>query len=684
MMQPMDAKKLALVLALSVGCGGGTQDADSGVAPGQDASRRDTGTGDPTDVGPPPPRDAARFDGGSTAPMGTLSAAIRIDHLGWRPDDTKTVVLLGHAHEMVEIRSVRDNSVAGTYTSGAASMDEDSGDSVSRADFSDITTPGDYYVYLPTGMLRSYTFTIAASAFDIAGLAAAKSYYFQRCNHDRALPYASDAIGGFTGNGGQWVDGACHTTDMHVGPGPGSANDGMLDLHGGWHDAGDYQKTLWARGVPELLFAYEINRAVWTDSQLDIPESGNGTPDLLDQIAWELDFYVRMQRPDGHFLTSVKGHNPTVVSPPSASDEARVYFDVTSPDSSEWSGGGVTPMEATGNAVLSLAHAAIVYAPFDATRAASYRTAATSGWNWLRTATLSTDTNKATTERRLRGAAASAVYRMDSSIATAHTAVMTFAWMTWDGERGAGGTPSEGVIAAGAWHCLLNSMCDSSVQTQIRDAAQDVLVDGAFSQTGAYGGMFGGPGNGWEWSWGSNRNQSMYGSNLMMALHFGIMGSHTASEMTERAERHLHFMLGLNPLNMVYLTNMAAYGAEHSSFQIYHSWFSITGNDGDHGNTTYNGLPTSVVEPMYPYYVDDHQTSMYGPAPGIVPGGPNFYYSGGYTIPMRTQPAYAYRDFSVGCEWNGSACNASGWELTEPDQGYQGPFVLMVSFFMTH
>lgn len=34
-------------------------------------------------------------------------------------------------------------------------------------------------------------------------------------------------------------------------------------------------------------------------------------------------------------------------------------------------------------------------------------------------------------------------------------------------------------------------------------------------------------------------------------------------------------------------------------------------------------------------------------------------------------------------EWNGSACNASGWELTEPDQGYQGPFVLMVSFFMS-
>ena len=34
-----------------------------------------------------------------------------------------------------------------------------------------------------------------AGSCPIAGLAAAKSYYFQRCNHDRALPYAGDALG---------------------------------------------------------------------------------------------------------------------------------------------------------------------------------------------------------------------------------------------------------------------------------------------------------------------------------------------------------------------------------------------------------------------------------------------------------------------------------------------------------
>ena len=76
-------------------------------------------------------------------------------------------------------------------------------------------------------------------------------------------------------------------------------------------------------------------------------------------------------------------------------------------------------------------------------------------------------------------------------------------------------------------------------------------------------------------------------------------------------------------------------------------------------NGRYNGKPAAVVEPRYPYYPDDAQTSTFGPAPGLVPGGPNAYYSGSYTIPLQARPAYAYRDFSVGCDWSGSACRAS-------------------------
>ncbi|MCA9605000.1 MAG: glycoside hydrolase family 9 protein, partial [Myxococcales bacterium] len=286
-------------------------------------------------------------------------------------------------------------------------------------------------------------------------------------------------------------------------------------------------------------------------------------------------------------------------------------------------------------------------------------------------------------ERRLRAAAAAAVARMDDSIASARTIADGFAWSTWDGMRGGAATPSESVIAAGAWHSLADPNVTASTASAIRDAVADVMVGGAFDQAGPYGGMFGGPGNGWDWSWGSSRSQSMYGANLMMAVHFGVLGGHAEAEVVELAERHLHFMLGLNPLDMLYLTNMAAYGGEHSSFHVYHAWFSYTAGDGDHGNADYDGLPSGVDEPLYPYYPDDDSTSTYGPAPGIVPGGPNFYYSGAYTIPNRERPSYAYRDFSVGCDWDGASCRASSWEITEPSQSYQGPFVLLVSFFMS-
>ncbi len=624
---------------------------------------------------------SSRAGGGSSSggtPAGNVTPDIRVNHFGYRLADTKVAVLLGHAGSTVELRRDGDNSVAATFTASSLQTDGDSGDAVSTVDFSSATAAGDYHLYLPGEGTRSDSFRLANDVYAIVGAAAVKSFFYQRCNQDRALPYASDALGGFSGVGGRWVDGLCHAGDTTLGAGPGSANHGALDLHGGWHDAGDYQKTLWARGVPEMLFAYEINPAAWADGQLNIPESGNGTPDILDEVRWELDFYVRMQRPDGHFMTSAKGRDSTVNSPPSASDEMRVYFDTTSPNGNGWSGGGVTVVTSTANAVLSLAHAAVVFeAAGLGPLATTYRTAALNGWTWLHAASPAD-----AQERRQRLAAACAVFRLDNTVVTARDVADAFAWSNWDGMLAGSVTPAENTISTGAWHYLLNAGGTPGVKATIRTAVAAALVERAFDEAGVYGGMFGGPGNGWDWSWGSNRAQSSYGANLMLAAHFDIVGSHTRAAVEELGQRHFHYLLGLNPLNMVYLTNMAAYGGEHSSFQIYHAWFSYTAGDGDNGNADYNGRPTSVTEPLYPYHPDDTQTSRYGPAPGLVPGGPNFYYSAAYDIPNKANPAYAYRDFSVGCDWNGSSCLASSWEITEPMNAYQGPMVLLASFFM--
>jgi hypothetical protein len=45
-------------------------------------------------------------------------------------------------------------------------------------------------------------------------------------------------------------------------------------------------------------------------------------------------------------------------------------------------------------------------------------------------------------------------------------------------------------------------------------------------------------------------------------------------------------------------------------------------------------------------------------------------------------PARAYRDWSVGCDWSGGACQSSSWEVTENSLGYSGPVTALASFFM--
>jgi len=74
-----------------------------------------------------------------------------------------------------------------------------------------------------------------------------------------------------------------------------AALNGQVDVSGGWHDAGDYNKymgnTPYAAYI--LLRAYESEPDLWHD--LD----GNGLPDILDEVKVALDWMMKMQTPDG-------------------------------------------------------------------------------------------------------------------------------------------------------------------------------------------------------------------------------------------------------------------------------------------------------------------------------------------------------------------------------------------------
>jgi hypothetical protein len=187
----------------------------------------------------------------------------------------------------------------------------------------------------------------------------------------------------------------------------------------------------------------------------------------------------------------------------------------------------------------------------------------------------------------------------------------------------------------------------------------------------------------WAYHWGSNVPRASTGIFLHQAVKLGQTGSHSVAETLEHAQDFLHFFHGQNPLNMVYLTNMAALGGEHSSWQLYHAWFGDSNNA--YSTSNFLGKPPEVAEPDYPYFkgtdnhgVNDNKASLLGPPPGFVPGGPNMNYSG-----TASPPAGAgfynryYRDWADQAVWT-----AVTWEITENSIGYQGAYVALGAYYM--
>ena len=68
----------------------------------------------------------------------------------------------------------------------------------------------------------------------------------------------------------------------------------------GWYDAGDYNKYVVnsAFSIGLMFAAYEQQRDYFVRLKTDIPESGNKTPDFLDEMMFNLKWLLTMQDPD--------------------------------------------------------------------------------------------------------------------------------------------------------------------------------------------------------------------------------------------------------------------------------------------------------------------------------------------------------------------------------------------------
>ncbi len=242
----------------------------------------------------------------------------------------------------------------------AVRYDASSDDQTYRIDFSGLCEPGRYYILSEKGE-KSPSFSIADAIYQPLKKDLMKAFYYQRCGVELTKEYA-----------GEYVHKACHTKPaiflqdyLNQTPNPQT-----FDMTGGWHDAGDYGRysTAAAVALAHLLYAYELFPESLQDN-LQIPESDNGIPDLLNECLYELKWLLKMQAKDGgiyHKLTSFS--HADFIMPENDHSQFLIY-----PISSL----------AVADFVAVMALASRVYAPFMPDFSKAALEAACKSWEWL-------------------------------------------------------------------------------------------------------------------------------------------------------------------------------------------------------------------------------------------------------------------------------------------------------------
>jgi endoglucanase len=231
------------------------------------------------------------------------SEYIRLNQIGFYPNGEKVAIIAdtaGSKFFYILEAGKKDTVFKGALTK--PSFWEYSEEYVRQADFSSLKTKGEYVLYVPK-VGYSYTFSIKDKVFSDVAKASLKAYYYQRASIDLPEQYA-----------GKWARKSGHPDNeviVHNSAASSNRKTGdVIKSTKGWYDAGDYNKYTVNSGISmyTLMSIYEDFPFYADTLRLNIPESTNRIPDLLDEILWNLRWMLTMQDPgDGgvyHKLTN--------------------------------------------------------------------------------------------------------------------------------------------------------------------------------------------------------------------------------------------------------------------------------------------------------------------------------------------------------------------------------------------
>lgn len=205
---------------------------------------------------------------------------IRINQVGYLPNDVKVAVIVSTGNAKGDFK-VFDNATGKLVLKGKGRKADASKwalPSAWRLDFSQVKTPGEYYIVCDG--VKSPLIHIDAHCYD--GLA------------DRLLEYMRQQRCGDN----PLSDKPCHQHDGYIIYHP-TKSGAYIDVRGGWHDANDRLQyvTTTATSIYHMAFAYKYtkDKSIFKDEYNARGRAGsNGIPDIIDEIVWGLDWLDRM------------------------------------------------------------------------------------------------------------------------------------------------------------------------------------------------------------------------------------------------------------------------------------------------------------------------------------------------------------------------------------------------------
>jgi endoglucanase len=238
------------------------------------------------------------------AAAGTQAAdtGIKVNQVGFPPAAQKlAVVPAGQAAGFTVVDAHTGKTVLRARLGAPAPWDV-SGETVRMADFTVLKAPGRYRIRV-AGLPDSPPFDVGGDVYRALNIAAMRAFYLNRSGTALPAAYA-----------GAYARAAGHPDThvlVHASAASAARPEGtVIAAPKGWYDAGDYNKYIVNSGISTytLLAAWEHFPAYFNAKGSNLPESGNGLPDILNEALWNLDWMLDMQDPhDGgvyHKLTS--------------------------------------------------------------------------------------------------------------------------------------------------------------------------------------------------------------------------------------------------------------------------------------------------------------------------------------------------------------------------------------------